>query len=56
MAEAKVIQEQLRPKVINTDDLGEVKYVAGVDVGFENNYAISQAAIAILTYPELELV
>jgi deoxyribonuclease V len=56
VAEAKVIQEQLRSKVINTDDLGKVKYVAGVDVGFENNYAISQAAIAILTYPELELV
>ncbi|PSB08946.1 deoxyribonuclease V [Pleurocapsa sp. CCALA 161] len=56
VAQAKAIQEQLRPKVINADDLGEVKYVAGVDVGFENNYTISQAAIAILTYPELELV
>ena len=56
VGEAKVIQEQLRHQVINTDELGEVKYVAGVDLGFKNNYTISQAAIAILTYPELELV
>ncbi|MEY4519807.1 MAG: hypothetical protein RLZZ499_2407, partial [Cyanobacteriota bacterium] len=56
VGEAKVIQAQLRHKVIDSDNLGEVRYVAGVDIGFKNNYAISQAAIAILTYPELELV
>jgi deoxyribonuclease V len=56
VAEAKVIQEQLRHQVIDADDLGVVRYVAGVDIGFENNFAISQAAIAVLTYPELELV
>ena len=55
-AEAKVIQLQLRDRVIDSDRLGEVKHVAGVDIGFEDNYAISKAAIAILTYPELELV
>lgn len=56
VAEAKVIQEQMRHQVIKSDHLGEVKYVAGVDIGFEDNYAISKSAIAILTYPELELV
>lgn len=56
VAEAKEIQEQLRDRVIDSDCLGEVKYVAGVDIGFENNYAISKAAVAVLTYPELELV
>ena len=55
-AEAKLIQEKLRDRVINSDHLGEVKYVAGVDIGFEDNYAISKAAIAVLSYPELELV
>ncbi|MEL6494764.1 MAG: deoxyribonuclease V [Cyanobacteria bacterium J06623_7] len=55
-AEAKVIQLELCDRVITTDELGKVKYVAGVDIGFENNYAISKAAIAVLTYPELELV
>ncbi|MEM6610711.1 MAG: deoxyribonuclease V [Cyanobacteria bacterium P01_C01_bin.72] len=56
VAEAKIIQEQLRHQVIKTDHLCEVKYVAGVDIGFEDNYAISKSAIAVLTYPELELV
>ena len=56
VGEAKLIQAQLRDQVIDADELGEVRYVAGVDIGFKNNYTISQAAIAILTYPELELV
>ena len=56
VAEAKEIQTQLQPKTILTDCLGEVKYVAGVDIGFEDNYKISKAAVAVLSYPELELV
>ncbi|MCC0175412.1 deoxyribonuclease V [Waterburya agarophytonicola K14] len=56
VAQAKEIQEQLRHKVITCDHLKEVKYVAGVDIGFEDNYKISKAAIAVLSYPELELV
>lgn len=54
--QAKEIQQQLRSQVIRIDCLGEVNYVAGVDVGFEDNYAISVAAVAVLTFPELELV
>jgi deoxyribonuclease V len=56
VAEARIIQEQLRKQVIVSDCLGEVKYVAGVDVGFEDNYEISKAAVAVLSYPELELI
>jgi deoxyribonuclease V len=56
VAEAKKIQEQLKDRVIDFDCLGKVKHVAGVDIGFEDNYAISKAAVAVLTYPELELV
>lgn len=56
VAEAKVIQLQLRERVITDDCLGKVRYVAGVDIGFEDKYAITKAAIVILTYPELELV
>jgi len=56
VAEAKAIQEQLRHQVITTDALKEVKHVAGVDIGFEDNYAISKAAVAVLSYPELELI
>ncbi|BAU66876.1 Deoxyribonuclease V [Stanieria sp. NIES-3757] len=54
--EAKKIQEELRFKVIKEDRLSEVNYVAGVDVGFKNNYTITQAAVAVLSYPELTLV
>ena len=56
VAEAKEIQQQLSSQTIAEDCLGEVKYVAGVDIGFEDNYRISKAAIAILSYPKLELV
>lgn len=56
VAEAKVIQEQLRNQVVAEDCLGQVKYVAGVDIGFEDNYRISKAAVAVLSFPQLELV
>ena len=56
IAEAKLIQEQLKDRVITKDNLAQLRYVAGVDVGFQNNYQITQAAIAILKFPELELV
>ena len=54
--EARAIQQQLRTQVIREDQLGEVDYVAGVDVGFENNYEITKAAVAVLSFPELQLV
>ncbi|MEM8830774.1 MAG: deoxyribonuclease V, partial [Cyanobacteria bacterium P01_G01_bin.19] len=56
VAEAKQIQEQLRHKVVTADRLEEVKYVAGIDIGFEDRYRISKAAVAVLSYPQLELV
>ena len=56
VAEAKEIQQQLQPQTIASDCLGKVKYVAGVDLGFEDNYKISKAAVAVFSYPELELV
>lgn len=54
--EAIAIQNQLQPEVITEDQLGEVHYVAGVDMGFEEDYAISRAAVAVLSFPELQLV
>jgi deoxyribonuclease V len=54
--EAVEIQKQLQPLTILEDRLGEIRHVAGVDVGFEDNYAITQAAVAVLTFPELQLV
>ena len=53
--EATTIQQQLQPEVITQDKLGEIRYVAGVDVGFEENDTISRAAVAVLSFPDLQL-
>ncbi len=53
--EAKAIQQQLQPEVISEDQLEAVQYVAGVDVGFDEDGAISQAAVAVLSFPDLQL-
>lgn len=55
-SEAKVIQEELRKEVITEDKLEKpVKYVAGVDMGFEADGTISRAAVAVLSFPDLQL-
>lgn len=56
LADAKAIQAQLRSQVICRDQLGPVQYVAGTDVGFEDNYQITKAAVVVLQFPGLELV
>lgn len=53
---ATAIQQQLRDKIIREDQLGTVQRVAGVDVGFEEGGTITRAAIAVLSFPELQLV
>lgn len=53
--EAIAIQENLRSEIITTDQLGTVQYVAGVDVGFAENDTLSVAAVAVLSFPDLEL-
>ncbi len=54
--EARALQEALRGKVVTADRLGMIRYVAGVDVGFEQDGAVTRAAVAVLTFPALELV
>jgi deoxyribonuclease V len=53
--EAIGIQENLRHKIINEDQLPALHTIAGVDVGFEEEGAITRAALASLSFPELEL-
>jgi deoxyribonuclease V len=53
--EAIAIQKQLQPEVITEDRLGEVRSVAGVDMGFEEDGAVSRAAVAVLSFPDLQL-
>ena len=55
-SEAKAIQEELQQEVITEDKFKQpVKYVAGVDMGFEDNGTISRAAVAVLSFPDLQL-
>lgn len=53
--EAIAIQEQLRSEVITESQQSTVRYVAGVDVGYDKADAVSQAAVTVLSYPSLEL-
>jgi deoxyribonuclease V len=55
-AEAVVIQNQLRAEVVLSDDFGPVRYVAGVDAGFEDDGNTTRAAIVVLDFPELTVV
>lgn len=54
--EAIEIQKALQSHVNLKDDFGEIKTVAGVDVGFEKNNAITRAAITVLNLESLELL
>jgi deoxyribonuclease V len=53
--EARDIQQRLRNRVITKDSLGPVNYVAGIDVGFEQQNSITRAAVVVLSFPALEL-
>ena len=55
-AQARAIQVDGRGRVIAEDRLGDVRRVAGIDLGFEQGGAISRAAVAVLDFPELRLV
>lgn len=50
-SEAVQIQEIIRSRISSTGELGLVRRVAGVDVGFQSGTAV--AAVAVLSYPDL---
>jgi len=53
---AIAVQQRLRSKVVRMGRPRTVRTVAGTDVGFERGGAIARAAVAVLSFPELELV
>ena len=55
-AKAVTIQKDLSQRLILQDRLEQVRLVAGVDVGFEDEGKTTRAAVVVLTFPELELV
>ncbi|MBD1851050.1 deoxyribonuclease V [Leptolyngbya sp. FACHB-711] len=54
--EAVQLQHRLKSNIITIDQLGEVRSVAGVDVGFEDGGNTTRAAVAVLSFPDLRLV
>jgi len=54
--EAIAIQQQLRQRVSLEDCSGKACRVAGVDVGFEQRNTITRAAVAVLSFPGLDLL
>ena len=53
--QAVELQSRLRSRVVTLDRLGRVRHVAGTDVGFERGGRVTRAAVAVLTFPALEL-
>jgi len=54
--QAMALQSRLAGQVITEDRFQGVTRLAGTDVGFEDNGAITRAAVVVLAYPELELL
>lgn len=57
--EAMEIQGHLRSQVIMADDFGEIRTVAGVDIGIKRggeSGEYAKAAVVVLSYPELETI
>lgn len=54
--EALAVQQRLRASVVTHDDLPTIHTVAGIDCGFENDGTITRAAVAVLSFPELQVV
>lgn len=54
-AKARAIQEALRNRIVTRDRLPPLRYVAGIDVGFERNGTVTRAAVAVLDFSTLAL-
>lgn len=55
LQEAKQQQLDIAKQVISEDQFSSIKTVAGVDVAFKNEGTLTVAAVALLTFPDLEL-
>lgn len=51
--QAIALQRQLAPRVERHDRLDAVEWIAGMDIGFEDDGATTRAAVVLLHWPEL---
>lgn len=54
-AEAVALQKTLATRIELTDRLGDIRHIAGVDVGFEADGTVTRAAVAVLDSDSLQL-
>jgi deoxyribonuclease V len=54
-AEARNLQVELAGKVVVEDRFGDIRRIAGVDVGFGDQGKVTRAAVAVMSWPELEI-
>jgi deoxyribonuclease V len=52
--EAVALQKRLREQIVTHDDFGEIRRVAGADVGFEEKGAVTRAVVSVFSWPGLE--
>lgn len=55
-SEARGIQDRLRDQVMRRDELIQVRRVVGMDVGFPEGGTETRAAVAVLSFPDLQLM
>lgn len=56
VGEAVATQKALRERIDLTNRFGDIRTIAGVDVGYDINLNHSRAAVALLAFPSLELL
>ena len=54
--EAVALQRELAARIVLEDQLGDVRYVAGVDMAINEENERAHAAVVLLSYPALEVV
>jgi deoxyribonuclease V len=54
--EAKKVQLKLAQQVVYENEIEQINFVAGIDVGFNLKRKISKAALALLSYPNLNFI
>jgi deoxyribonuclease V len=55
-AAAIALQRELAQRIVLEDRLGDVHFIAGVDMAINENNNMAHAAVILLTFPELEVV
>src|SRR6266568_6641413 len=54
--EAIELQKELAQRIMLEDHIGEVQHVAGVDMAINEEHGTAQAAVVLLSYPQLEII